>query len=165
MGRRREEEEPEGSRLGRSLGHLVRLVENWQALGISLVSFRDGLDLSTPSGRLQMHVLGALATFERERLRERVVCGLARARAQGKRLGRPRNARPAIAGSWRLCARSGADLGRVEIDGGALDRRRHPLDHTFGGGVRSPLKYRQASWRLALKLVTAPFLSVITAAA
>jgi len=85
------------SRLGRSLGHLIRLVEDWQALGISLVSFRDGLDLSTPSGRLQMHVLGALATFERERLRERVVCGLARARAQGKRLGRPRKARAAIA--------------------------------------------------------------------
>lgn len=76
------------SRLGRSLGHLIRLVEDWQALGISLVSFRDGLDLSTPSGRLQMHVLGALATFERERLRERVICGLQRAKAQGKQLGR-----------------------------------------------------------------------------
>ena len=96
------------SRLGRSLGHLIRLVENWQALGISLVSFRDGPDLSTPSGRLQMPVSGALATFERERLRERVVCGLARDRAQGKRLGRPRNARPAIAvpgGSVREAAR------------------------------------------------------------
>jgi DNA invertase Pin-like site-specific DNA recombinase len=76
------------SRLGRSLGHLIRLVEDWQALGISLVSFRDGLDLATPSGRLQMHVLGALATFERERLRERVICGLQRAKAQGKQLGR-----------------------------------------------------------------------------
>jgi DNA invertase Pin-like site-specific DNA recombinase len=76
------------SRLGRSLGHLIRLVEDFQALGISLVSLRDGLDLSTPSGRLHMHVLGALANFERERLRERVICGLQRARAQGKRLGR-----------------------------------------------------------------------------
>jgi DNA invertase Pin-like site-specific DNA recombinase len=76
------------SRLGRSLSHLLRLIEEWQALGISLVSLRDGLDLSTPSGRLQMHILGALATFERERLRERVIAGLARAKANGKRLGR-----------------------------------------------------------------------------
>jgi DNA invertase Pin-like site-specific DNA recombinase len=77
------------SRLGRSLGHLIRLIEDFQAVGVTLVSLRDGLDLSTASGRLQMHVLGALATFERERIRERVICGLARARAEGKRLGRP----------------------------------------------------------------------------
>lgn len=78
------------SRLGRSLGHLVRLIEDWQSSGVSLVSMRDGLDLGTASGRLQFHVLAALATFERDRLRERVHAGLRRARAQGKRLGRPK---------------------------------------------------------------------------
>ena len=128
------------------------------------MSFRDGLDLSTPSGRLQMPVLGA------GDVREGAAPGARRLRlgaGQGARQapGPPPERTTSDSGSWRLCARSGADLGRVEIDGGALDRRRHPLDHTFGGGVRSPLKYRQASWRLALKLVTAPFLSVITAAA
>jgi DNA invertase Pin-like site-specific DNA recombinase len=68
-------------RLGRSLSHLIRVIEDWQGLGVSLVSLRDGLDLGSASGRLQLHVLAALAQFERERLRERVVVGLQGARA------------------------------------------------------------------------------------
>ncbi len=78
-------------RLGRSLSHLVRIIEEWQGLGVSLVSLRDGLDLGSASGRLQFGVLAALSQFERERIRERVMAGLERARAQGKRLGRPRH--------------------------------------------------------------------------
>jgi len=96
------------SRLGRSLSHLVRLVEDWHTVGVSLVSLRDGLDLSTASGRLQLHILAALADFERERIRERVFAGLQRARAQGKRLGRPRGHPAKIAvpgGSVRAAAR------------------------------------------------------------
>src|SRR5262249_25276858 len=54
----------------------------------SFVSLKEGLDLSTATGKLQVHILMALAEFEAQRLRERVVCGLAGARAQGKRLGR-----------------------------------------------------------------------------
>src|SRR5262249_27059535 len=54
----------------------------------SFVSLKEGLDLSTATGKLQVHILMALAEFEARRLRERVVCGLARARARGKRLGR-----------------------------------------------------------------------------
>jgi DNA invertase Pin-like site-specific DNA recombinase len=77
-------------RLGRSLGHLIRIIEDWQSLGVTLLSLRDGLDLSSASGRLQLHVLAALAQFERERVRERVLAGLQRARSQGVRLGRPR---------------------------------------------------------------------------
>ena len=77
-------------RLGRSLTHLVRIIEDWQNLGVSLVSLRDGLDLGSASGRLQMHILAALAQFEKERVRERVVSGIERARTQGVRLGRPR---------------------------------------------------------------------------
>jgi len=51
---------------------------------------REGIDLSTAAGRLQLHILAALASFERERLRERTIAGLQRARQDGKRLGRPR---------------------------------------------------------------------------
>jgi DNA invertase Pin-like site-specific DNA recombinase len=76
-------------RLGRSLSHLVRIIEDWQRLGVSLLSLRDGLDLSSASGRLQLHILAALAEFERGRIRERVLAGLHRAKAQGRRLGRP----------------------------------------------------------------------------
>lgn len=76
-------------RLGRNLRHLILLLDDLNALGVSFVSLAEGLDLSTPAGRLQLHVLGAIAEFERARIQERVRAGLARARAQGKRLGRP----------------------------------------------------------------------------
>ena len=77
-------------RLGRNLKHLITLLEDLQALGIAFVSLAEGIDATTPAGRLQMHLLGAIAEFERERIRERVMAGLQRARGQGKRLGRPR---------------------------------------------------------------------------
>ena len=76
--------------MGRSLKHLVGLTAELTALGIAFVSLGDGIDCTTPAGKLQLHILAALAEFERERIRERVLAGLARARAQGKRLGRPR---------------------------------------------------------------------------
>jgi DNA invertase Pin-like site-specific DNA recombinase len=75
-------------RAGRSLPHLVTLIDELQSLGIAFVSLKEGLDLSTAAGKLQLHILAALASFERERLRERVLSGLSRARAEGKRLGR-----------------------------------------------------------------------------
>src|ERR1700751_6223282 len=77
-------------RLGRNLKHLITLLEEFQALGIAFVSLAEGIDATTPAGKLQMHILGAIAEFERGRIRERVVAGLRRAKAQGKRLGRPR---------------------------------------------------------------------------
>ena len=76
-------------RLGRNLRHLVTLLDDLQALGIAFVSLGEGIDCTTPAGRLQLHVLAALAEFERGRIQERVRAGLARARRQGKRLGRP----------------------------------------------------------------------------
>ncbi len=95
-------------RLGRNLRHLITLLEDLQALGVAFVSLAEGIDATTAAGKLQMHVLGAIAEFERARIAERVKAGLQRARAQGKRLGRPRKARPAIAipgGSVRAAAR------------------------------------------------------------
>ena len=77
-------------RLGRNLRHLILLLDELHALGVAFVSLAEGIDATAPAGRLQLHVLGAIAEFERARIRERVMAGLARARAQGKRLGRPR---------------------------------------------------------------------------
>src|SRR6516165_2532822 len=62
-------------RYGRSLKHLINALADLDALGVSFVSLRDNLDLSTPSGRLMFHMLGAMAEFERELIRERVVAG------------------------------------------------------------------------------------------
>ncbi len=81
-------------RLGRNLRHLITLIDELQALGISFVSLGEGIDCTTPAGRLQLHVLGALAEFERARISERVRAGLARAKRSGKRLGRPRGQVP-----------------------------------------------------------------------
>src|SRR5438876_9798936 len=75
-------------RLGRSLKHLITLLDELQTLGVAFVSLAEGIDATTPAGRLQMHILGAIAEFEKGRIVERVRAGLARARAEGKRLGR-----------------------------------------------------------------------------
>jgi DNA invertase Pin-like site-specific DNA recombinase len=77
-------------RLGRNLRHLILLLDELHAVGVAFVSLAEGIDATTPAGRLQLHVLGAIAEFERARIAERVRAGLARAKAQGKRLGRPR---------------------------------------------------------------------------
>ena len=78
-------------RLGRSLSHLIRLVEQLGSLGVDLVSLGDpGLDTTGPSGRLLFHVMGAVAEFERDLIRERTRAGMASAKRRGRRVGRPR---------------------------------------------------------------------------
>jgi DNA invertase Pin-like site-specific DNA recombinase len=77
-------------RLGRSLKHLITLLEELQSLGIAFVSIGEGIDCTTPAGKLQMHILAAVAEFERGRIAERVRLGMARAKLQGRHLGRPR---------------------------------------------------------------------------
>ena len=57
-------------------------------MGVAFISLSEGIDATTPAGKLQLHVLGAIAEYERGRIAERVKAGLLRARAQGKRLGR-----------------------------------------------------------------------------
>lgn len=76
-------------RLGRSLKHLITLLDDLQALGVAFVSLAEGIDATTPAGKLQMHILGAISEFERARCAERVRAGLARVRREGRRLGRP----------------------------------------------------------------------------
>lgn len=82
-------------RWGRNMGELVLELEEFSRLGVMIMSLKEGIDLSNAAGRLMAHVLAAMANFERDRIRERTMLGLARARAQGKRLGRPRKTPPA----------------------------------------------------------------------
>lgn len=76
-------------RLSRSLSDLVKFLEEMQAKGVDLYLHQQGLDTSTPAGRALFQMLGVFSEFERAMIRERVNAGLARARAQGKTLGRP----------------------------------------------------------------------------
>jgi DNA invertase Pin-like site-specific DNA recombinase len=76
-------------RFGRNLRHLVTAIEELNATGVTFISLGESIDTSSPSGRLLLGVLGSFAEFERERLRERVLAGLHRARSAGTRLGRP----------------------------------------------------------------------------
>ena len=77
-------------RLGRNLKHLVTLLDELSVLGVAFVSLQEGIDATTPAGKLQMHILAAIAEFERARIAERVRAGLKRAKNQGQVLGRPR---------------------------------------------------------------------------
>ncbi len=79
-------------RLGRSLQHLAQLIGELEAHGTALVASSQGIDTSesNPAGRLQMHVLAAVAEFERSVIVERINAGLAAARERGSKLGRPR---------------------------------------------------------------------------
>ena len=78
-------------RLGRSLAHLAQLIGEMTAHHVALIVPQQSIDTSesNPAGRLQMHVLAAVAEFEREIIRERVNAGLKAARARGAILGRP----------------------------------------------------------------------------
>lgn len=107
-------------RLGRSLSHLIRLLEDFRVWNIELISFSEGLDFTTPTGKLMYQLLSAFGEFEAECIRERVRAGLRNARAKGVRLGRPRsNVDPLLVGSlraqgasWRvIAARLGVSVG------------------------------------------------------
>jgi DNA invertase Pin-like site-specific DNA recombinase len=76
-------------RLARSLKQLLTISEECRSLGVDLVSLRQSIDTTLPAGRLTFQILGAVAEFERELLRDRVKSGMAQARRAGKRIGRP----------------------------------------------------------------------------
>ena len=77
-------------RLARSTTHLLETLSLLQRYGADFVSVTEAVDSSTPAGKMVLTFLGAIAEFEREIIRERVVCGLERAKSEGVRLGRPR---------------------------------------------------------------------------
>jgi DNA invertase Pin-like site-specific DNA recombinase len=76
-------------RLGRSLAHLIEVVNDLRARGIHFRSLQEQFDTGTSGGKLVFHIFGLLAEFERDLIRERTMAGLAAARARGRRGGRP----------------------------------------------------------------------------
>jgi DNA invertase Pin-like site-specific DNA recombinase len=77
-------------RLGRSLGHLIKVVSDLSESNIGFYSLTESIDTTTNGGRLIFHIFGALAEFERELIRERTLAGLTSARQRGRKGGRPK---------------------------------------------------------------------------
>src|SRR5688572_29222424 len=91
-------------RFGRNLRHLITAIAELAAVGIQFASLNESIDTATPSGRLMLNLLGSFAEFERDRIAERVSAGLYRARAAGRRLGRPRKTQHAVRITVRAAA-------------------------------------------------------------
>ena len=77
-------------RLFRSVPHMLEALETFRHYGVEFVSITEAIDTTTPMGRMVYTLLAAVAEFEKGLIRERTLAGMARARAQGKRIGRPR---------------------------------------------------------------------------
>ncbi len=77
-------------RFARSTRHLINALHEFRHLGIAFVSYQENLDTTSPLGEAMFTIIGAMAQLERDITRERVKAGVARARARGKQLGRPR---------------------------------------------------------------------------
>jgi DNA invertase Pin-like site-specific DNA recombinase len=113
-------------RLGRSLRHLIELMEELECLGVGFQSLQEAIDTASPGGRLVFHVIGALAEFERNLIRERTRAGLEAARARGRKGGRRR----------KLSAQ------RRELAVDLYERKKHPIREicrTFG--ISKPTLY------------------------
>lgn len=129
-------------RLGRNLRHLVMLMDEWRERGIVFATMREGIDTSTPSGRMAAGLFGVFAEFERARIQERVHAGLSRARAQGKVLGR--RTHPNAGKLAQVAGRSHAEAaGVLGVSVATVKRWRRQ------GGSKSPTESPDVSPRFA----------------
>ncbi len=100
-------------RLGRSLQNLVEILNELQALGIDLYFQQQGMDTSTPSGRMIFSVFGAIGEFERNLIRERVLAGQQRAKANGVKLGRPSKMNDGMKSAVKLLREKGMGIKQI----------------------------------------------------
>jgi DNA invertase Pin-like site-specific DNA recombinase len=98
-------------RLARSLKSLIATAEALERQGVGLVSLTESIDTTTPGGMLVFHVFGAIAQFERALIHERTVAGLAEARRQGRKGGRP----PSFTAADILAARALMAEGKLPV--------------------------------------------------
>src|SRR4029077_6232018 len=120
-------------RLGRSLQNLVEFLSELHALRIDLYLHQQGLDTRTPAGKAMFQMMGVFSEFERAMIQERVRAGLARAKSEGKRLGRPpiapaleKRIREALATPGRPSIRVIAE--RLGVNPSTVQRISRPFD-------------------------------------
>ena len=130
-------------RFARSVSHLLRALETFNALGIAFVSLSEQMDTTTPTGKMIFTVLGAVAELERSLIVERVRAGLRNARAKGKTLGRPRKIVDATKiAALRAKGRSWRDIAR-EVGTNTASARRAALScdkNVSRAAIRSPYR-------------------------
>jgi DNA invertase Pin-like site-specific DNA recombinase len=102
-------------RLGRSLQQLVALLSDLHAKDVDLYLHQQGIDTTTPAGKAMFQMCGVFSEFERAMIRERVKAGLERARAQGKKLGRPR-APEIVENKIRAARRQGKGIKKIACE-------------------------------------------------
>jgi DNA invertase Pin-like site-specific DNA recombinase len=100
-------------RLGRSIQDLTAFMTDVQAVGVDLYIHQQAINTATPAGRMVFGIFSALGEYERELIRERINAGLARARAEGKKLGRPSNVNDSVRTSVRLLREKGFSIHKI----------------------------------------------------
>lgn len=100
-------------RLGRSLSHMVRTITELQERGVNLRSLREGIDFSTPTGRLQAAIFSAMAEYERDLIKERAAAAREAAAVRGRQIGRPRALTPAQVETARRMRRGGFAISEI----------------------------------------------------
>jgi putative DNA-invertase from lambdoid prophage Rac len=130
-------------RWGRSVTDLLATLQELEHLGVGFVSLTEALDLTTPAGRAMADLLAIFVEFEREILRERTRAGLAQARLNGKRLGRPETA-GLQAAEIRKLYRAGASKSEIarRLEIGRTSVRRILADRISSGRARNVLRDR-----------------------
>ena len=101
------------SRLGRSLQHLTMLLNDIHAKEVDLYLHQQGIDTTTPSGKMMFQMVGCFAEYERNIISERVLAGLDRAKREGKKLGRPTNVNDGTSAAVRLLREQGLPIKKI----------------------------------------------------
>lgn len=122
-------------RLGRSLRHLVNIINEFQERGVQFVSLNDNIDTTTSHGRLMFNLFAAFAEFERELISERTKAGLANARAQGRKGGR----KPGLSKEGRQKAWTALHMIRTRTDMSVQDIQKEL-------GISKGTYYRYIEW-------------------
>ena len=100
-------------RLGRSLQNLVEILNELETLKVDLYFLQQGMDTSTSSGRMMFSIFGALAEYERNLIRERVLAGQQRAKANGVKLGRPSKMNDGMRSAVKLLREKGMGIKQI----------------------------------------------------
>ena len=103
-------------RLGRSLQHLVSFLDEIHSVGCDLYIHQSGIDTSTPSGKMMFGMCSVFAEFERGMIRERVLSGQARAKSEGKHIGRPSNLNDGLVHSIKYMREQGIGIRKIASD-------------------------------------------------